>query len=169
MTIQRRDSISGGEGIAAVLLTLLLLTASSCTSTGGSTLRRTEVIGVVYDEQGQSVAGATLLLGRRQCGPSDMFGRFRCARIPTGPASVRASAPGYETVEQEIAVYARRTLVRIELVSLAALVDEAISAAHSGHLRRLQELFARATAIDDEDRRVQLLADLIARLEGVAE
>lgn len=139
---------------------------TGCASVTTPPFRRTEVIGVVYDEQGLPVPGATIRLAGKRCGVSDSFGRFSCRGVNAGTPSFSVRAVGFEPLDRTVSIYSRRTLIRADLVSVAALVDEAIAAAESGHARRLRSLSNRVSAIDRSDPRAVLLREL---LESLAE
>jgi len=149
---------------APILAFTLISLLGSCASVTTPRFRRTDVLGVVYDEQGLPVPGATIRLAGKNCGLSDSFGRFNCRGVRPGTPVMVVRASGYEPLSREVSVYSRRTLVRIDLVSLAALVDDAIEAARSGHRRRLRALCDRVDAIDNTDPRSVLLRELVASL-----
>lgn len=146
--------------VVAALIACALFAASlhvtGCTTTTVTEERRCSVIGRIYDECGAVVPGAVVSCGRRR-GVSDNTGRFRIESVPYGDYTVTIERSGYETRSVDLSFFSPATFIRVELWSLAGLIDRGIACIEADATDAALKIYRRAASIDSDDRRVKLL------------
>jgi TonB-dependent receptor len=92
------------DKITAVLLSVLISLVFSYDLSAQSETGRSSVYGIVMDaESGDPLTGATVIIRGSNIGTAtDMEGRFRLRRVPSGSQIIAINYVGYETYEEEI-------------------------------------------------------------------
>jgi hypothetical protein len=116
------------------LLAAVVLCASTAAE-GEAQVRAGAIVGVVRDESGSGVLGATVVLDSAHLvkrAITDSLGRFTITGVDSGPHLLRALRIGFRPFERVLNVPARGSFIEIEMPRIAQLDTIPIRAMRSG-------------------------------------
>lgn len=142
--------------LIATVATLAL--AAGCATPQPGAFERATLHGMVYSEQGNPVAWATVHLGADSA-MTDIRGRFRIPEVARGPVELAVSADGFLPLSASALFANRSQVLYLQMRSRGAVATEIRAALESGRTDEARLAAARAlTAFPEDPLFVYLLA-----------